>query len=144
MEKARAVTEAGYRVTASTTKHNWYSDAPAIAGGEDTAPNPEEMLLGALGACTVQTLHMYANRKGWDLQRVEVDLEFDKQRADDVPEYQGDAKFVHNIRKQIRLVGQLDEAQRARLMEIAEKCPVNRILLGLTYTTQEGLAPEEA
>lgn len=143
VERARTVTDVGYRVTATTAKHTWYADAPEVADGEDSAPNPEEMLLGALGSCTVQTLHMYANRKQWDLQRVEVNLEFDKQLAKDVPDYDGDAKFVHHIRKDIRLFGELDDAQRERLMDIAEKCPVNRILLGPTHVTKDTLLPIE-
>jgi putative redox protein len=89
---------------------------------------------------------MYANRKKWDLQRVEIDLSFEKVRAAEVAEYDGDAKFVHKIHKDIRLFGNLDDAQRERLMEIATKCPVNRILQGPTWLTQEDTTPtpEEA
>lgn len=146
MDFTSVKTEVGYRTTASTPHHTWHADLSVAAGGTDTAPNPEEQLLGALGSCTVQTLHMYADRKGWDLQRVEVNLEFEKVRATEVEEYDGDAKFVHKIHKDIRLIGNLDDKQRERLMEIATKCPVNRILLGPTWMTQEEVkrTPEEA
>ncbi len=142
MEKARVVTQDGYQTTISNGRHEWHADVGEGAGGLDSAPNPEEILLGALGSCTVQTLHMYANRKGWDLQRVEIDLAFHKQRADEVADYDGDAKFVHTIHKDIRLHGDLDDTQRARLLEIGEKCPVHRILLGPTLLSQTDLTAE--
>jgi uncharacterized OsmC-like protein len=147
MEKARVVTQEGYQTTITNGRHEWHADVGEAAGGVDSSPNPEEILLGALGSCTVQTLHMYANRKGWDLQRVEIDLEFHKLRAEEVEDYDGEAKFVHRIHKDIRLIGNLDEKQRARLMEIGEKCPVHRILLGPTLLSQTNVTanlPEEA
>lgn len=138
MEYARVTTGTqDYITDASARVHTWHADAGEGAGGQDTAPNPEEMLLGALGSCITQTLHMYANRKGWPLERVEVDLAFEKLKAADVPEYTGDAKFVHYIRHRIRIYGDLDEKQRERLMEISERCPVRRILNGPTSVVND-------
>jgi uncharacterized OsmC-like protein len=136
LEKAHVITASGYRTDVSAREHTWHSDLSIEADGTDTGPNPEEMILGALGSCTVQTLHMYASRKKWDLQRVEVDLEFVKLRAEEVPDYEGKAKFVYKIHKAIRLYGDLDEKQRERLMEISTRCPVHRVLEGPTFLTQ--------
>lgn len=129
MDKARAVTDEGYRVKLTTTRHEWFGDT-AGEGGSDMGPNPEEMLLGALGSCTVMTLHMYADRKKWDLQKVEIDLELEKVKAADYDGYDGDAKFVNVLRQNLIFHGNLDDEQRARLMEIAEKCPVHRVIQG--------------
>ncbi|MEM6284656.1 MAG: OsmC family protein [Chloroflexota bacterium] len=143
MEKARVVTEAGYVTSATNDRHTWHADVGEAAGGEDTAPNPEELLLGALGSCTVQTMHMYANRKGWDLQRVEVDLELDKVNAAEVPDYDGAAKFINMINKHIRLHGDLTDEQRERIMTIGTKCPVHRIISSPTTRIQQTLLKTE-
>jgi putative redox protein len=88
---------------------------------------------------------MYANRKEWDLQRVEVDLELDKKKASEVEGYEGDAKFVNFITKSIRLHGDLTDEQRERIMVIGTKCPVHRILHSpTTYIEQILLEPEQA
>ena len=92
--------------------HSVVSDEAADVGGEDRGPNPTEMLLGALGACTAMTLRMYAKRKGWPLEDVRVDLSY----ANDL------------IERRVALVGPLDAEQSTRLLEIANKCPVHRIL----------------
>jgi len=130
MDKARAVTDEGYRVKLTTERHEWVGDARVDAGGTDQGPNPEEILLGALGSCTVMTLHMYADRKKWDLQKVEIDLELEKVKAADYDGYEGDSPFVNVLRQNLTFHGDLDESQRARLMEIAEKCPVHRVIQG--------------
>lgn len=136
MEFASVSTEQGYRTTINARTHTWNGDMPLDADGTDTAPNPEELLLGALGSCTTMTLHLYANRKGWNLQRVHINLELEKVKAEDYPDYSGDAKFVNLIRQNITLEGELDETQRARLMDIAGRCPVHRILDGPTITRE--------
>lgn len=142
MDSAHVITDKGYRTIVTSRSHTWHGDMPVDADGTDTGPNPEEMLLGALGSCTTMTLHMYANRKGWDLQKVEVELEFEKIKAVDYPDYDGDAKFVHRIRQKIQLHGNLDDAQRKRIMEIAGRCPVHRILDGPTITTEVEVRPD--
>lgn len=107
--------------------HRFVSDAPAASGGQDLAPDPEELMLSAWGACTAMTVQMYAQRKGWPLERVEVELER-VPRAAGTPE---------RLVRQIRFSGPLDAEQRARLADIANKCPVHRTLThGPTIETQ--------
>lgn len=131
MEKVSVSTDFQYRTKSQTqSQHVVIADTTVEAGGTDEAPNPEELLLSALGSCKVMTLHMYADRKGWDLQKVDIDLEYEKLDAQDVPNYQGEEKHVHVLRSKITLHGNLDEDQRARLLQIADKCPVHRIISG--------------
>ncbi len=99
-------------------RHRLAADEPATNGGGDAAPSPHELVLAGLGACTSMTLKMYAERKGWPLERVEVDLTLEKEGESTV------------IRRAIRLSGGLDAEQRTRLLEIAGKCPVHKTLAG--------------
>jgi putative redox protein len=103
-------------VSLTTGSHRLVADEPVGGGGKDVGPSPFGLLLSALGACTAMTLVMYAERKGWPLEKVKVDLSY------------GWAGEAAQIERTLQLTGALDEAQRARLMEIAEKTPVTRAL----------------
>lgn len=104
------------------------ADEPLEAGGEDRGPGPYDLLLGALGACTAMTLQLYARRKGWLLERVHVHLSHTRIHADDCAECETKDGYLDEIRKDITVSGPLTEEQRQRLLEIADKCPVNQTL----------------
>lgn len=120
--------EDGLRAVATARNHTWMVDEPPEGGGTDAGPQPTETLLGALGACMAITARLYADRKGWPLERVEVVLDYQKFNGKDYAAYAGDAPFVYEFREHIVFHGPLTDEQQARLMEIAKKCPVHRIL----------------
>ncbi len=126
----RAITGAGYATGGYAGGHPIRFDEPIKVGGTDTGPTPVEVLRSALAACTTITLRMYADRKGWPLERVECDVTSTSERKD------GEV-FTHFARH-IRLDGDLDSEQRARILEIADRCPVHRSLEGtVTIETVE-------
>ena len=104
------------------------ADEPATAGGNDSGFTPYDLLLASLGACTSMTLRMYAEQKKWPLERVTVQLRHNKIHAKDCAECETREGKIDRIEREIRLTGNLDAAQRARLMEIADKCPIHRTL----------------
>ncbi len=111
-----------------TDRHDLVADEPAGAGGADLGPSPYEYLLAGLGACTSMTLRLYAQHKKLPLEHVEVRLEHDKIHAEDCAECETREGRIDHIRRRIRLVGDLTDEQRTRLMEIADRCPVHRTL----------------
>jgi putative redox protein len=128
------------RVTAGS--HELLADEPKDLGGQDRGPNPYELLLAALGSCTAMTVQLYAKRKGWPLERVEVELRQEQVHAEDCAACEERDIRMDRIGKRLRLHGPLDETQRRRLLEIAERCPVNRTLTGEIEMALE-LADEE-
>ncbi|MEW9585188.1 OsmC family protein [Paraburkholderia sp. DGU8] len=105
-----------FQVLFDDGKHTWLADEPESIGGGDRGPTPVSLLLSSLGACTSITLKMYAQRKGWPLTDVHVALAM--QTGDD----------GSTIDRQIVLRGELSEEQRERLLQIANACPVHKIL----------------
>src|SRR6266481_4094659 len=109
-------------------RHILKADEPTTVGGKDGGPNPYELLLMSLGACTSMTLRLYATRKALPLEHVVVRLRHSKVHAEDCANCETKAAMIDRIERAIELVGALDEAQRTRLLQIAEMCPVHRTL----------------
>ncbi|MES2102969.1 MAG: OsmC family protein [Pseudomonadota bacterium] len=99
-------------------RHKLLTDVSPELGGDDSGPEPHDLLAAALGACTALTVTMYAQRKQMDLQDIDVRIEH-SQQAD-----------VYVFTRKIRYIGNLSEAEQARLTEIAGKCPVHKTLMG--------------
>lgn len=118
----------GYYTTAEAGSHIWHADLPVESNGTDQGPTPEEMAMGALGSCMSQTAKLYAVRKGWQIDEIQIHLTFERFRGSDYPDYSGDAAFVHEIREHITIRGDLTEEQAGRVREIMGKCPVRRLL----------------
>jgi putative redox protein len=111
-------------------RHRLAADEPEALGGTDTGPTPYGLLLASLGACTSMTLRMYADRKGWPLEAVTVRLRHDKVHAKDCADCELKEGHIDEIQRVVRVDGPLDDEQRRRLLEIANKCPVHRTLEG--------------
>ena len=109
--------------------HVLHADEPSEFGGNDTGPNPYELLLAALGACTSMTVRMYAERKQWPLKEVHISLAHSKIHAEDCAACETKIGTVDQIQLEISFAGDLSEEQRVKLLEIANKCPVHRTLV---------------
>ncbi|MBA2645694.1 MAG: OsmC family protein [Pyrinomonadaceae bacterium] len=105
------------------------TDEPASLGGEDAGPDPYTLLLGALGSCISMTVTLYARRKAWPLEHVTVRLRQQRVHAKDCAECEATTDgFVHRVERTVTLEGNLTDEQRARLQEIAHKCPIHKTL----------------
>lgn len=142
MEKTTVRLGKGLRAEIKVRNHTIYADEPLADGGTDTAPTPMEMLAGALGACMAITAKLYATRKGWPLEGVEVALDIERYMGKDYPAYDGEAAFVHEVREQLVFKGPLSEEQRARLREIAGRCPVHRVVENPAFFVDQVLQAE--
>lgn len=120
MEKITAhIGTQNYKVDIQGSKKTLIIDEPAELGGQDLGFNPKELLAASLGACTSITLKMYANHKGWNLTDVKIDVTFD---------WDNEASKSIFSRK-IELIGTLSDEQKDRLLKIADKCPVHKVLM---------------
>ena len=128
-------------ITAACGKHHVRADEPASYGGTGTGMTPYQLLAASLGACTSMTVRMYARRKGWPLEHVTVDVTHDKMHAQDAP--LGGTERIDRFRRTIALAGPLAPEQRAKLMEIADKCPVHRTLEGGAVVETTAMDPVE-
>jgi len=121
----------GFRQQIEAGPHRLVADEPASVGGTDRGPGPYDLLLAGLGACTSMTLRMYADRKQWPLEGVDVVLRHEKVHAEDCHDCESASGKIDRIERLIRVRGAALEApQIARLMQIADRCPVHRTLEG--------------
>lgn len=117
-----------YKTILTNGNHQIIADEPAPFGTDEGA-DPYSILLSALGSCVAITIRMYADRKEWDLEGVEVGLSQERVHSKDCDDCVTEKGFVHVIKKRVKLLGNLTNEQRARLMEVADRCPVNKTLL---------------
>lgn len=118
----------GFTTEIMVRHHSITADEPVSIGGNDFGPSPYELLTSGLGACTAMTLQMYARRKKWDLKEVKVHLAHFKDYASDMADTENSKSKIDHFELKLELEGELDEKQRARLLDIANKCPVHRTL----------------
>ncbi len=119
-----------YRTEIIAAGHALVADEPKALGGTNAGPGPYELLLASVGACKAMTLRMYADRKGWALERVVLSLRHDRRHPDDCEHCDDPKARLDHIDVEIQLLGELDAAQRERLLEIADRCPVHRTITG--------------
>lgn len=123
-----------------TASHDFVADEPIGDGGDDSGPNPYDLLLGALGACTAMTMKMYADRKAWPFEGTRIHLTHERDHAEDCGHVLEEGAQVQAIHRCIELLGEsLDRDQREKLMEIANKCPVHRTLTGHLHVHTEAV-----
>ena len=122
------IVEDKFTTTLQTAKHSLIADEPEQIGGDDFGPSPYDFLSASLAACTVMTLKLYAERKKWDLQEVYAYITYSKKHSDDLMIDINEPKRIDHLMKKLSFVGNLDDAQKQRLKEIASRCPVHRTL----------------
>ena len=117
-----------FRTDVRARNHGFAIDEPRSLGGTDAGATPYEYLLAALGGCTAMTLRMYANRKGWPLEGVEVGLRTARSHVADCVNCESSEVGITRLERTIQLKGPLSDEQRVRLMQIADRCPVKQTL----------------
>ncbi|TXE09733.1 OsmC family protein [Seonamhaeicola algicola] len=131
------ILENNFTTTIQTKKHSLVADEPEDVGGNNFGPSPYELLSASLIACTAMTLKMYAERKQWNLQEVFVYTNHSKKHSDDLNIETDTPKYLDFITKRIKLIGNLTQQQKERLIEIASKCPVHKTLSnGVVFKTE--------
>jgi putative redox protein len=143
LRDAVVVTESGtgpYGQRIAVGGHQLFADEPAAVGGADSGPTPYDLLLAGLGACTAITVRMYAERRGWPLRHITVRLRHRRIHASDCAGCETRTGQLDHIEREIHFDGELTDEQRARLLDIAERCPVHRTLHAevLVSTTESG------
>lgn len=120
--------EHDYRTTIQIRDHLLIADEHIQDGGSDEGPTPMEMLTGAIGGCVAVTTRAYAQRKQWALEGISVEVEMERYKREDYPDYDGEAPYVYVVRERITFEGALTDEQKEQLMTIAGKCPIHRVL----------------
>jgi putative redox protein len=110
--------------------HQWQADEPTAVGGSNAGPDPYEHLLAALGTCSAMTVRMYASRKKWPLTDVKITLRHNREYHKDCIDCDDKPVQLDVLERDVELIGDLDDGQRKRLLEIADKCPVHKTLTG--------------
>lgn len=129
MSRITATLTAGMAVRLSNGRHQWTADEPVDAGGMDSGPNPYELLLAALGACTCITISWYCRNKGLPLKSVMASYEFSRVHAEDCDDCDIPEKgFIDKVTSNVRITGDFSDAQKKRLGQIAQRCPVHKTL----------------
>ena len=129
MARITATLTTGMAVQLSNGRHEWKADEPIDAGGTDTGPNPYELLLGSLAACTCVTIAWYCQFKKLPLESVSTTYDFARVHVDDCKDCDiPDRGFIERITSNVHIEGNFDDAQRKRLAQIAERCPVHKTL----------------
>ncbi|WP_190809141.1 bifunctional alpha/beta hydrolase/OsmC family protein [Flagellimonas sp. S3867] len=118
----------GFTTQMKVGNHYMIADEPENYGGNDFGPSPYELVSASLSACTVMTIQMYTKRKGWVVDNVEVHTSYSKSHMEDCENCEIDSAKIDTFHREIRLTGNLDEKQKARIMQIADKCPVHKTL----------------
>ena len=126
----------GFQTLLTTGDHSVLADEPKGIG-TGLGPDPYQLLLSALGACTAMTVRMYAGRKDWPLESVRVELSHDRVHARDCEDCEQDQGIVERITVRIHFEGDLDSAQRERLAYIATRCPMRKTLAAGPHITDE-------
>jgi len=139
---AARVGPGGFRTELETRTHGLVADEPRSLGGTDRGPTPYELLLGALGSCMAMTMRMYADRKGWPLEGVEVRLRTARSHEVDCEHCEAETVGITRIERTIELAGPLSEEQRSRVLEIADRCPVKQTLQRGIEVVDAGVAAE--
>ena len=128
MAKVSVTYQKNLQHVAKIRNHSIILDEPKDVGGDDKGPSPYEIMLASLGACTSMTMLMYAGRKGWQVDKIDIDLEHTRIHAADCETCETKEGHLDKITRIIRIKGNLNDEQRNKLLEIAEKCPVHRTL----------------
>ncbi len=125
---AVAITKDSYTTQISTHNHMGLTDEPIELGGQNKGPTPYELLMAALASCTSITLRMYINRKGWDVSRIRVRVNYSRDYKEDCESCSSADKKIDVFERIIDIEGNLDNDMKQRLLEIANKCPVHLTL----------------
>ncbi|MCW5517022.1 bifunctional alpha/beta hydrolase/OsmC family protein [Muriicola sp. Z0-33] len=120
--------EDGFTTQMKVGNHYMLADEPESFGGNDFGPSPYELVSAGLSACTAMTIQMYAKRKQWDVQNVEVHTSYSKTHAQDCEDCESPSSKIDTFDREIKLIGDLDQKQKDRILQIADKCPVHRTL----------------
>lgn len=120
-----ALASEGFRQNIQAGHHSFFSDLPQEKGGADTAADPHQLFFASWGACTNMTVMLYARRKGWPVRQISTRF---------IEEKEGHHPVIHKL---IEITGNLDETQLSRLKQIAEKCPVNQLIVGTKQIVSE-------